>query len=99
MMMMRTGRILERRAVEGAVLAMAMTMTTARVRRTRKGGEKGTGQGKGTKDGKGKGKGKGNGNGKGKGIVKQTPVGDDISRAVALPLQKERYEADSGTEG
>jgi hypothetical protein len=63
------------------------------------GGEKGTGKGKETKDGKRKGKGKGNGNGKGKGIVKQTPGGDNISRAVALQLQKERYEADSGTEG
>jgi hypothetical protein len=65
------------------------------------GGEKGTGKGKGTKDGKGKGKGQGKGKwkGKGKGIVKQTPGGVDISRAVALQLQKERYEADSDTEG
>jgi len=63
------------------------------------GGEKRTRKGKGTKDWKGKGKGKGKGNGKGKAIVKQTPGGDDISRAVALQLQKERYEADSGTEG
>ena len=63
------------------------------------GGEKRTGKGKGTKDGKGKGKGMGKGNGKGKGIVKQTPGGDDISRAVALDLQKERYVADSGMEG
>jgi hypothetical protein len=63
------------------------------------GGEKGTGKGKGTMDGKGKGKGKGKGNGKWKGIVKQTPGGDDISRAVAVQWQKERYEADSGTEG
>jgi len=39
---------------------------------------------------KGKGKGKGKGNGNGKGIVKRTSVGDDISRAVALQLQKER---------
>jgi len=62
------------------------------------GGENGTGKGKGTKDGKGKGKGKEKGNAKGKGIVKQTPTGDDISRAVALPLQKEKYEADSGME-
>jgi len=62
-------------------------------------GEKGTRKGKGTKDGKGRGKGKGKGNGKGKGIVKQTPGGDDISRAVALQLQKEMYEADSDTEG
>jgi len=63
------------------------------------GGEKGTGKGKGTKDGKGKGKGKGKGNGKGNGIVKQTPGGDDISRAVALQLQKEMYEADLDMEG
>jgi len=70
-------------------------------------GEKGTGKGKGTKDGKGKGKGKstkegkgkGKGNGKGNGIVKQTPGGDDIARAVATQLQKEMYEADSDTEG
>ena len=63
------------------------------------GGEKGTGKGKGTKDGNGKGKGMGKGNGKGKGSVKQTPGGDDISCAVALELQKERYEADSDMEG
>jgi hypothetical protein len=63
------------------------------------GGEKGTGKGKGTKDWKGKGKGKGKGNCKRKGIIKLTPRGDDISRAVALQLQKERYEADSGMEG
>jgi len=63
------------------------------------GGEKETGKGKGTKDGKGKGKGKGKGNGKGKGIVKQTPGGDDICRAIALQLQKEMYEADLDTEG
>jgi len=73
------------------------------------GGEKGTGKGKGTIDGKGKGKvtedGKGKGrrkgkrNGKGKGIVKQTPGGDDIFRAIALQLQREMYEADLVTEG
>jgi len=63
------------------------------------GGEKGTGKGKGTKDRKGKRKGKGKGNSKEKGIVKQTPGGDDISCAVALQLQIERCEADSGTEG
>jgi hypothetical protein len=63
------------------------------------GGEKVTGQGKGTKDGKVKGKLKGKGNGKGESIVKQTPGEDDISRAVVLQLQKERYEADSDTEG
>jgi len=59
----------------------------------------GKGQGKATEDGKGTGKGKGKGNSKGKGIVKQTPGGDDISRAVALHMQKEMSEADLGTEG
>jgi len=64
---------------------------------------KGTNDGKGkrkvTEDGKGKGKGKGKGNGKGKGIVKATPGGDDISRAVALQLQKDMSEADLDTQG
>jgi len=41
------------------------------------------GKGKATEEGKGK------GNGKGKAIVKQTLGGDDISRAVAVQLQKE----------
>jgi hypothetical protein len=62
------------------------------------GSEKWTRKGKGIKERKGIGKGKVKGNGKGKDIVKQTPGGDDISRAVALQLQMERYEADSGTE-
>jgi len=57
------------------------------------GGENATGKGKGTQEGNQRGKAtqngkrKWNGNGKGnskvKGIVKQTPRGDDISRAVA----------------
>jgi len=57
------------------------------------GSEKGTGKEKGTQDGKGKGKATENGkekwkgmgkeNGRGKCIVKETPGGDDISRAVA----------------
>jgi len=56
-------------------------------------------------DGKGKGKrkateeGKGKGNSQGKGIGKQTPGGNNISRAIALQLQKEMYEPDSDTEG
>jgi hypothetical protein len=70
-------------------------------------GENGTRIRQGTKDGKGKGngtateegKGKGKRNDKGKGILKQTPGGDDISRAVAVQLQKEMYEADTDTEG
>jgi hypothetical protein len=44
MMMIRTGRIPERRAVEGAVLAMAMTISTMRVRRTRMAVSKGLGK-------------------------------------------------------
>jgi len=73
------------------------------------GGEKRTGKGKGTKDGKGKGKvtddgkgkvkGKGKGNCKVKGIVKHTPGGHDISRAVALQLQNQMSKADFDTEG
>jgi len=55
--------------------------------------------GKATEGGKGKRTEKGNGNGKRKGIVKQTPGRDDISRAIALQLQKEMYEADLDTEG
>jgi len=52
-----------------------------------------------TEDWKGKGKWKGKGNSKGKGIVIHTPGGDDISRAVALQLQKDMSEADLDTEG
>jgi hypothetical protein len=70
------------------------------------GGETGTGKGKGTTDGKRKGKRmatvegkrKGKGNGKGKDIVKHTPVGDDISCAIAVQLQNEMFEVDSNTE-
>jgi len=107
--MMRTGRIPQHRAVEGVVLAMTMTMMTVRVRRTCRAVRKGLGKGKGTKhwkgkgkatdDGNGKEKGKGKGNSKEKGIVKQTAGGDDISRAVALQLQKEMSEAYFDTEG
>jgi len=43
--------------------------------------------------------GEGDGNSKGTGIVKQTPGGDDISRAIALQLEKEMYYADSDTDG
>jgi len=62
------------------------------------GGERGTGNGKGTKDRKGKVKAKWQRNRNGKGIVKRTPGGDNIFRAIALQLQKEMYEADSDTE-
>jgi len=63
------------------------------------GGEKGTGKGIGANGIEGERKGKGNRNSTGKGNVEQTPEGDNISCAVALQLQKERYEADSDTEG
>jgi len=65
------------------------------------GGEKVTGKDTGGKDGNGKEKwkGKGKGNRKGKGIVKQTPEGDDICRAIVLQSRKELYEADSDSEG
>jgi len=58
---------------------------------------KGKGNGRVTATGEGKGKGKGNGNGKD--IVKQTPGGDDISRAIALQLQTEMVKADSDSKG
>ena len=57
MMMMRTGQIPERRAVDGAVLAMKMTMMTARVRRTRRAVRKGPGKGREQRMGRGKGRG------------------------------------------
>jgi len=58
MMMMTTGRILERPAVEGAILAMALTMMTARVRRTRKAVRPGPGKGRVQRMGRGKGRGR-----------------------------------------
>ena len=64
-----------------------------------KGTKHGTRKGKATEDGKGNVKGKGKGNGKVRGIVQQTPGGGDISRAVALQLEKEMSEADQDTEG
>jgi hypothetical protein len=58
MMMMRTGRIPEGQAVEGAVLAMAMTMTTARVRRTLRVVRNDPGKGRVQRMERGKGRGK-----------------------------------------
>jgi hypothetical protein len=63
--------------------------------RNRQGTKDGKGKGKATEDRKGKGKGKGNRNGKGKGIVEQTPGEHDISRTVALRLQKNMSEVES----
>jgi len=56
--MMTTGRIPERRAVEGAVLAMAITMTTASVRRTRRVVRKELGKGRVQRMERGKGRGR-----------------------------------------
>jgi len=65
-MMMRTGRIPERRAVDGAVLALTMTMMTARVRTTRRAVRKGPGKRREQRMGRGKGRGRGRETVKGK---------------------------------
>jgi hypothetical protein len=57
--MLRTGRIPERRAVDGAVLAMTMTMMTASVRRTPRAVRKGPGKGREQRMARGKGRGRG----------------------------------------
>jgi len=54
---MRTGRIPEHRAVDGAVLAMTITMTTARVRRRCRAVRNGLGKGREQRMGRGKGRG------------------------------------------
>jgi hypothetical protein len=80
MMMMRTGQILVRQAVEGGVLAMAMTMTIGRVRRTCTAVRKGPGKGREQRTGRGKGKGRGRGRGRVKGkILLNKPEGEMIS--------------------
>jgi hypothetical protein len=56
--MMRTERIPDGRAVDGAVLAMGMTMTTARVRRTHRPVRKELGKGRVQRMGRGKGRGR-----------------------------------------
>jgi hypothetical protein len=66
-MMMTTGCIPQRRAVEGAILAMAMAMTTARVRRTRRVVRKGLGKGRVKRMGRGKRRGKQLRKGRGRG--------------------------------
>jgi hypothetical protein len=85
MMMMRTGRIPQRRVVEGAVLAMAMTMTMARVRRTRRAVRKRPGKGREQLTGRGKGKGTGTGRGRVKGkVLLNQPQGEMISLVLLL---------------
>jgi len=78
MMMMRTRRIPERGAVEGAVLAIAMTMTMAKVRRTRRAVRKGQGKGREQRTGRGKGRGSGWVTVKGR-LLLNKPQGEMIS--------------------
>ena len=85
-MMMRTRRIPERRAVEGAVLAMAMTMTMARVRRTRREVRKGPGKGREQRTGRGKGRGRGRVKGK---VLLNKPQGEMIC-LVPLGCRRKR---------
>jgi len=80
--MMRTGQIPERRAVDGAVLAIKMRMMTARVRRTRRAVRKGPGKGRELRMGRGNGRGRGRETVKGK-VLLNKPQGEMIS---LLPL-------------
>jgi hypothetical protein len=83
--MMRTGRIPERRAVEGAILAMAMTMKMARLRRTRRAVRKGPGKGRDQRTGRGNRKGRGRGRGRVKGkVLLNKPQGEMISLVPLL---------------
>jgi hypothetical protein len=85
MMMMRTGRIPECRAVEGAVLAMAMTMTMERVRRTRREVGKGPGKGRERRTGRARAKGRGRGRETVKGkVLLNKPQGEMISLVPLL---------------
>ena len=86
-MMMRTGRIPERRVVEGAMLAMAMTMTMAKGRRTRTAVRKGPGKGREQRTGRGKGRGRGRGRVKGKALLNK-PQGEMISLVPLLCRRK-----------
>jgi len=90
---MRTGRIPERRALEGAVLAMAMTMMMARVRRTPRAVRKGLGKGREHRMGRGKGRRLRRGGGKGRGrgietvkgkVLLNKPQGEMISLVPLL---------------
>jgi hypothetical protein len=83
MMMMRTGRIPERRAWEGALLAVSMTMTMARVRRTRRAVRKGPGKGREQRKGRGQGRGRGREPLKGN-VVLNEPQGKMISLVQLL---------------
>jgi hypothetical protein len=74
MMMMTTGRILESRVVEGAILAMSMTMTMGRVSRTRRAVRMGARKGREQRTGSGKGRGWGRETVKGK-VVFNKPQG------------------------
>jgi len=81
--MMRTGRIPERRAEDGAVLAMAMTMTMARVRRTCREVRKGPGKGREQRTSRGNGRGRGRETVTGK-VLLNEPQGEMISLVLLL---------------
>jgi hypothetical protein len=78
---------------------MEDTVRIVNATRNGKGTKDRNGETKAKKDRKRNGKTKGQGNGTGIGIVKHTPGGDDISRPVALQLQKEMSQAEMDTEG
>ena len=106
---MRTARIPERRALDGAVLVMAMTMTTTRVRRACRAVRNGLGKGREQRMGRGKGRrqrmGRVKGTGRGTESVKgkvllNKPLGEMVSLVpFASQLQKKMAEADLDTEG
>jgi hypothetical protein len=83
MMMMRTGLILDRQAVEGAFLAMAMTMTMARVRRIHRAVRKALGKGREQRTERGKGRERGRETVKGK-VLLNKPQGEMISLVPLL---------------
>jgi hypothetical protein len=75
MMMMTSGLIQLRRAVEGAVLATVMAMMTLRVRRTCRAVRKGPGKGRKQRMERGKGRRLRTGSGKGRGRGSETVKG------------------------
>jgi len=113
MMMMRTGRIKERRAVEGTVLAMAMAMMTARVRRTRRAVRKepgnvrerrvGRGNGWQLRTGWGRGrqrrKGRGRGRGRGRGSGMGMGKGKELLNKPYGVNARRAVERPQGTRG
>jgi hypothetical protein len=104
-MMTRTGRILEGRAVEDAIMVMAMTLATASVRRACRPVRNEPGKGRVQWMGGGKGRGRQRRKGRGRETVKgkvllNKPQQEMISRMPLLcSCKKKMYEADSNMEG